>query len=140
MRLPWGLTSPPLYATLRIDMYQYVSMPHSKASYRGITDMLHQAIIKASEGHRAFGKLLKRAYCSDEHLIVERDGFPVAVLMSYQEYEKLTRQQAMAAFEQFGRDLGREAERQELTEEQLSGEIKEVKQDLYEERYGQRAE
>ena len=102
--------------------------------------MLHQTVIKASEGHRAFGKLLKRAYSSDEHLIVERDGFAVAVLMSYQEYEKLTRQQAMAAFEQFGRDLGREAERQELTEEQLFEEIKEVKQDLYEERYGQRAE
>jgi prevent-host-death family protein len=101
--------------------------------------MLHQAIIKASEGHRAFGKLLKRAYCSDEHLIVERDGFPVAVLMSYQEYEKLTRSQAMAALEQLGRDVGREAERQELTEEQLLEQIKEVKHDLYEERYGQRA-
>lgn len=102
--------------------------------------MLHQTVIKASEGHRAFGQLLKRVYRSAEHLIVERDGFAVAVLMSYQEYEKLTRQQAMAAFEQFGRDLGREAERQELTEEQLFEEIKEVKQDLYEERYGQRAE
>ena len=101
--------------------------------------MLHQAIIKASEGHRAFGKLLKRAYSSDEHLIVERDGFAVAVLMSYQEYEKLTRQQAMAAFEQFSRDLGREAERQGLTEEQLFDEVRAVKQDLYEERYGQRA-
>jgi prevent-host-death family protein len=102
--------------------------------------MLHQAVIKASEGHRAFGKLLKRAYCSDEHLIVERDGFPVAVLMSYQEYEKLTRQQAMAALEQFSRDLGREAERQELTEEQLFEETREVKQGLYEEKYGQRPE
>jgi hypothetical protein len=46
----------------------------------------------------------------------------------------------MAAFEQFGRDVGREAERQELTEEQLVQEIKEVRQDLYEERYGQRPE
>ena len=102
--------------------------------------MLHQIAIKASEGHRAFGKLLKRVYCSNEHLIVERDGFPVAVLMSYQEYERLARQQAMASFEQFSRDLGREAERQDLTEEQLSEEIKEVKRDLYEERYGRRAE
>lgn len=47
--------------------------------------------IKASEGHRAFGKLLKRIFRSDEHLIIERDGFPVAVILSYQEYEKLTR-------------------------------------------------
>ena len=102
--------------------------------------MLHQVAIKASEGHRAFGKLLKRVCRSEEHLIVERDGFPVAVLMSYQEYEKLTRQQAMAAFEQFSHDVGREAERQGLTEEQLFEEIETVKRDLYEEQYGQRAE
>jgi prevent-host-death family protein len=101
--------------------------------------MLHQVAIAASEGHRAFGKLLKRVYRSDEHLIVERDGFPVAVMMSYQEYEKLTRQQAIAAFDQFSRDLGREAERQGLTETQLLDEVEAVKRDLYEERYGQRA-
>ena len=52
--------------------------------------MARQVIVKASEGHRAFGKLLKRVFGSDEHLIVERDGFPVAVQMSYQEYEQLS--------------------------------------------------
>ena len=56
--------------------------------------MARQVTIPASEGHRGFGKLLKRVYGSDEHLIVERDGFPVAVLMSYQEYEQLSQQQA----------------------------------------------
>ena len=59
--------------------------------------MARQITIKASEGHRAFGKLLKRVYGSDEHLIVERDGFPVAVLMSYQEYEHLGQPQDQAA-------------------------------------------
>jgi len=52
--------------------------------------MSRQVIIKASEGHRAFGKLLEQIYNSDEHLIVEQDGFPVAVMMSYQEYEQLS--------------------------------------------------
>jgi prevent-host-death family protein len=102
--------------------------------------MLHQSIVKASEGHRAFGKLLKRAYCSDEHLIVERDGFRVAVLMSYQEYERLTRQQAMVALQQVGRDVGREVDRQELTDEELSEQIREAKEEIYEERYGPRGE
>lgn len=101
--------------------------------------MLHQSVVKASEGHRAFGKLLKRAFCSEEHLIVERDGFPVAVLMSYQEYEKLTRQQTLAVFQQLSHDVGREVGRQELTEEQLLDQIAEAKRELYEERYGQRA-
>ena len=45
--------------------------------------MSREVVIKASEGHRAFGKLLRRVYRSDEHLIVERDGFPVAVLMCF---------------------------------------------------------
>jgi len=53
-----------------------------------------QVTINASQGHRAFGKLLKRVYGSDEHVIVERDGYPVAVIMSYQEYEQLSRPQS----------------------------------------------
>lgn len=55
--------------------------------------MARQVVINASEGHRKFGQLLKRVYGSDEHLIVERDGFPVAVLLSYQEYEQLSQAQ-----------------------------------------------
>jgi len=101
--------------------------------------MSRQVAIKASEGHRAFGKLLKRVYCSDEHLIVERDGFPVAVLMSYQEYEKLTRQQAITAFEQFSRELGQEIKQQSLTEEELLNELRKSRQEIYEARYGQQA-
>ena len=97
--------------------------------------MARQAVIKASEGHRAFGKLLKRVYRSDEHLIVERDGFPVAVLMSYQEYEKLSQERALEAFERFSRDLGREIEKQGLTEEQLFKELEEARQKVFEEQY-----
>jgi prevent-host-death family protein len=98
--------------------------------------MARQAIIKASEGHRAFGKLLKRVYRSDEHLIVERDGFPVAVLMSYQEYENLGRERALKAFERFSRNLGREIEKQELTEERLLEELKETRREVFKEQYG----
>ena len=48
--------------------------------------MTRQVTITASEALRGFGKLLKRVYGSDEHLIIERDGSPMAVLISYQEY------------------------------------------------------
>lgn len=44
--------------------------------------MVRQVTIKASEGYRNFGQLIKRVYRSDEHLIVERDGYAVAVIMS----------------------------------------------------------
>lgn len=101
--------------------------------------MARQAVISATEGHRSFGKLLKRVYRSDEHLVVERDGFPVAVIMSYQEYETLRRQQAVAAFEQFSREFGKELVERGITEEQLLAELEQDKQALYEEKYGQQA-
>jgi len=66
-------------------MQQYMSLPQLEEQ----DQVARQVKINASMGHRAFGKLLKRVYGSDEHLIVERDGFPVAVIMSYQEYEQL---------------------------------------------------
>ena len=68
-------------------MQQYIPISHLEEQ----DQVARQVTINASEGHRAFGKLLKRVYGSDEHLIVERDGFPVAVIMSYQEYELLGR-------------------------------------------------
>ena len=101
--------------------------------------MSREVVIKASEGHRAFGKLLRRVYRSDEHLIVERAGFPVAVLMSYQEYERLSRKQALEAFERFSRGLGREIEKQGLTEEQLLRELAETRQEVFKEEYANRA-
>jgi prevent-host-death family protein len=102
--------------------------------------MLRQATIQATEGHRSFGQLLKRVYNSDEHLIVERDGFPVAVLMSFQEYQKLSRQQqAVAAFERFSREFGRDIEQRGLTEEEVLGELKKTRRAVFEETYGRRA-
>ena len=99
--------------------------------------MLRQVAIKASEGHRAFGKLLRRVYSSNEHLIVERDGFPVAVLMSYQEYKQLMRERALAAHNEMVRELGEQAELQGLTEEKLMAELEETKKEVYRESYGQ---
>jgi prevent-host-death family protein len=120
-------------------MQQYVSMPNPSKADSQEKEMAKQAVITATEAHRAFGKLLKRVYGSDEHLIVEREGFRVAVIMSYQEYENLRRQQATAAFEQFSRELGKEVDRQGITEEQLLEELEQDRQALYQEKYGQPA-
>ena len=51
--------------------------------------MTHQVIVNASEGQQAFGELLDRVN-ANEHLIVERDGAPIAVIMSYHDYEQLS--------------------------------------------------
>ncbi len=97
--------------------------------------MAKQIVIRASEGHRTFGKLLRRVYSSDEHLVVERDGFPVAVLLSYQEYQALRRQQNLADLEQTNRELSREAEHAQLSEEDFFHELRQVRQELFAERY-----
>ena len=98
--------------------------------------MATTAVVKASELQRASGKILKRAALGKEHLVVERDGYPVAVMMSYQEYELLMRERAAAAHRDLVIALGQEADRQGLTEEQLMTELEGSKHRVYQERYG----
>ncbi len=75
--------------------------------------MAKTAVVKASELQRASGKVLRRVAVGKEHLVVERDGYPVAVMMSYAEYEQLMRERALALHRDLVRALGREAERED---------------------------
>ena len=98
--------------------------------------MAKTAVVKASELQRASGKVLRRVAVGKEHLVVERDGYPVAVMMSYAEYEQLMRERALAWHRDLVHALGREVERQGLTEDQLMQELEESKRRAYKERYG----
>jgi prevent-host-death family protein len=98
--------------------------------------MVAKAVITASELHRAAGKALKRVAVDHEHLVVERDGYPVAVMISYQEYEQLMRERAKAALRESVLTLGPEAEWQGLTEEELLEELKETRREVFKEQYG----
>lgn len=53
-----------------------------------------QRTIKATELHRATSAVLKRAVNSHEHVVVESDGYKVAVVLPYPDYEELIRQRA----------------------------------------------
>jgi prevent-host-death family protein len=99
--------------------------------------MAKRTAIKASELQRPSGKVLKRVALGKEHLVVERDGYPVAVMMSYQEYEELMRERNAAPHRDLVRKLGQEAERQGLTEEKLQAELEEDKEAAYRETYGE---
>lgn len=46
-------------------------------------------IVTATEAQNKFGALLKRAYAAAEHLIIERDGIPVAALIPIADYQQL---------------------------------------------------
>ena len=98
--------------------------------------MSKQTVINASELHRAAGKMLKRVALQDEHLVVERDGYPVAVLLSYPEYEDLMQLRALAMHRELVKTLGQEAERQGLSEEQLMAELEKDKRKAYKAAYG----
>ena len=77
--------------------------------------MTNQATITASDLQRASGSVLKRVALGGEHLVIERAGYPVAVLLSYQEYEALMRERAMAAHHASVIAMNQEANRQALT-------------------------
>lgn len=100
--------------------------------------MLNQSTITASDLQRASGSVLKRVALGGEHLIIERAGYPVAVLLSYPEYEALIRERALVGHRDLVIALGQEAERQGLTEEQLTAELEHVKRQVFEETYGRR--
>jgi prevent-host-death family protein len=100
--------------------------------------MLNQATITASDLQRESGKVLKRVALGKEHLVIERAGYPVAVLLSYPEYEALMRERALAAHRELVIAMSQEAERQGLTEEQLLAELEEVKRQVFQETYGRR--
>ncbi|MCZ7673639.1 MAG: type II toxin-antitoxin system Phd/YefM family antitoxin, partial [Chloroflexi bacterium] len=98
--------------------------------------MSTQAVIKASELQRSSGKVLKRAAVSNEHLVIERAGYPVAVMISFQEYEALMRDRALAVQHDLVRTLGREAEQEDMDEAALMADLEAEKQRLFQENYG----
>ena len=92
-------------------------------------------IVTASDLRRSSGKLLRRVAQDNQHLIVERDGYRVAALVPYPEYEAIMRLRASAAHRQLGRALGARAEQQGLTEAALSEDVEAAQRQVYAERY-----
>ncbi len=95
--------------------------------------------VRSSELQRSVGKVLRRVAVNGESLIIERGGYPVAVLMPYQEYEQIQRQMAEKLHRELTAALSQEAQQQGLTEEQLMVELEADKQALYQERYDTKA-
>jgi|Deesub1362B_J571_1020462.scaffolds.fasta_scaffold34035_2 prevent-host-death family protein len=93
-------------------------------------------VLSATEARIHFGKVIKRAYLGGEHLVVEKDGIPVVVILSFPDYERLIRQVKLARFEHLSLAAGLEVEREGLTEEELEAEMERIKEQLYRETYG----
>jgi prevent-host-death family protein len=97
--------------------------------------------IPATQAHRQFGDLVRRAFSGKEHFIVEKDGLPVVAILSMAEYEDLMkererREKRLHQFRQLAREIGQEYERQGLTEEEVLAELEKTREEVYKEQYG----
>ena len=93
-------------------------------------------IIGATEARKNFSQLVNRVHRREEHLVVEKLGIPVVVIISMQDYEQYQRFLAQRMHKDLGRKMGAEAKKQGLTEEKLFEELDRTRQEIFEERYG----
>ena len=92
--------------------------------------------VGATEVRNNMGKLLNRVFRGEEQLVIEKLGIPVAAIISMKDYEQYRRLLAVHLHNELGRKIGAEAEKQRLTEEQLLGDMKETRREVFEETYG----
>ncbi|MCC6170029.1 MAG: type II toxin-antitoxin system Phd/YefM family antitoxin [Caldilineaceae bacterium] len=97
--------------------------------------------LRSTEVQRNFREVVNRAGSGREHIIVERDGLPVIVMLSVAEYQSLMQERELRAarrkqLEATARRIGRALERRGLSEEEVLAQLDQTQQDLYDERYG----
>jgi len=95
-----------------------------------------QNTISATQARIHFGEVIRRAYIGQEPVVVEKDGIPVVVILSFPSYEQLLKELKLARFERLSRAAGMDAERQGLSEERLEQEMEEIRSRRYQETYG----
>jgi prevent-host-death family protein len=92
--------------------------------------------IPATEARIHFGEVLKRVYRGEEHLIVEKDGLPIAAILSHTEYENYRRLLASEQLDELNRKVNRGLREQGITEEDALVGHQESKKEAFAERYG----
>jgi prevent-host-death family protein len=103
-----------------------------------------QSAISSTQAQRQFGDVLRRVYSGQEHIVVEQNGLPLAVLISVHEYAELMkererREEREKRAVELSRKFGEEAKRRGITEEQLLDNLQETKRAVYQEKYGKSA-
>jgi prevent-host-death family protein len=97
--------------------------------------------LRSTDVQRNFREVVNKAAAGNEHIIVERDGLPVIVMLSVAEYQLLMREreqreERLKKFEATARRIGQAMERQGLSEEDVLAQLEETKQEVYNEHYG----
>ena len=92
--------------------------------------------INATEARQYFGKVIQRAYSGDEHLVVEKNGLPVVVILSIKDYEEMRKATALQNLQELNKSLNRKAQKIGLTEEELEKRVEETERGIFKELYG----
>jgi len=95
-----------------------------------------RSAISATEARVHFGEVIKRACVGQEQVVVEKDGIPIVVILSFPCYQRMLEELKLARFERLSRVAGLEAGRQGLSEEQLEREMEEVRERMHRQNYG----
>jgi prevent-host-death family protein len=93
-------------------------------------------VVPATKARIHFGEMLKRVYTGGEHLIIEQDGLPVAILLSHAEYEQLRRAAALRELEELNQSVNRGMQAKGIIEERALADLRRIKQAVVGEKYG----
>jgi prevent-host-death family protein len=99
-----------------------------------------QVPMSSTHAQRQFGAVLRRVHSGQEHIVVEQNGLPLAVMISIGEYEELMKERERREAqekraEELSRKFGDEAARRGITEEQLLENLQETRRAVYQEKY-----
>jgi prevent-host-death family protein len=86
-----------------------------------------------------FGEMLRRVYRGKEQLVVEKDGLPIAAIVSLAEFEEYRRMKALALLDKLGRRVGEALQAKGITEEQALADLETTQHEVFAEKYGRAA-
>jgi prevent-host-death family protein len=86
------------------------------------------SVIQVSELHRTPGRVLRRVAVEKQRLVIERGGYPVAVLIPFDEYET----EAERALEALAAEVRPRVKAAGLTEEQVVDDLRAIRKRRHE--------
>ena len=92
--------------------------------------------VPATEVRQHFGEMLRRVHSSREQLVVEKDGLPIAAIVSHAEFEEYRRLKALALLDELGRGVSQDIHAQGLTEEQVLADLEKTQDEVFAKKYG----
>lgn len=106
-----------------------------------LSEKPQKVTLRSTDVQRNFREVVNRAGSGHEHIIVERDGLPVIVMLSLAEYQLLMREreqreERLKKFEASARRIGQEIERRGLSEEDVLAQLDATQQQVYKDQYG----